>query len=392
MKRATTACLLSLLMVLTACDETGLDDHRLEDAGIDDVGDANLSIDDAEGEDDVSGEEDANGEDNKEDDLCKGIECGSDESCYRGVCYPHCDEDAPCGAEDRCYQGHCAPLDCDGVQCGQGENCHRGVCYDYCFDDAECGDERSCEDNVCVAKCDLPWGGGSIVHGDSVTAYQHSEVACGASCPSETRTCDDAILSGSYTHPGCAAQCAGCPTQTLNWGEHNCQASFSAADHDGSRTASNTRSGRNGSATYSCYNGNWLYMSSTCTPSSCSLPWGGSISHGQSVTAYQTSTVSCNTSCNSESRTCSYGSLSGSYSAGSCSESCADCSATSVSWWGANWHGGQSQCNGSLPSGVHQQVERVILDSGDGFEGEVEYLCDDGSWVQTDFSATCTHY
>jgi len=55
----------------------------------------------------------------------------------------------------------------------------------------------------------------------------------------------------------------------------------------------------------------------------CTLPWGGTIASGQSVTAYQT-TGGCGATCNSQTRTCTNGSLSGSYTKSSCSTSCTD--------------------------------------------------------------------
>lgn len=55
--------------------------------------------------------------------------------------------------------------------------------------------------------CNLPWGG-SINHNSSVTAYSASSVPCGSSCASvsETRTCVDGFLSGSYTNGSCSVQ------------------------------------------------------------------------------------------------------------------------------------------------------------------------------------------
>jgi len=98
--------------------------------------------------------------------------------------------------------------------------------------------------------CNLPWGG-TIGSGSIVTAYQtngHNN------CPSvsETRSCSNGVLSGSYTYATCSA------------------------------------------------------------PVSCPLPWGGTIANGASTTAYQTSTSS-NCASAAETRTCSNGTLSGSY-------------------------------------------------------------------------------
>ena len=66
-------------------------------------------------------------------------------------------------------------------------------------------------DNVTLSGCEcpLPWGG-TISHGQSVTAYQSSSVACGSTCVSQTRTCNDGALSGSYQHQSCSvASCGG---------------------------------------------------------------------------------------------------------------------------------------------------------------------------------------
>jgi hypothetical protein len=74
------------------------------------------------------------------------------------------------------------------------------------------------------------------------------------------------------------------------------------------------------STDYSCYaygyggsDGWHSYSLTVNAPASCSLPWGGTLAHGGSATAYQAATVSYGSSCSSETRTCSNGSLSGSY-------------------------------------------------------------------------------
>ncbi|MGE3975809.1 MAG: hypothetical protein AB7F59_14895 [Bdellovibrionales bacterium] len=109
--------------------------------------------------------------------------------------------------------------------------------------------------------CTPPWGG-NIAEGASATAYLSATVACGSSCTSQTRTCTAGVLSGSYTNSSCSVNaCA-----------------------------------------------------------SCSLPWGGSIGHGSSVTAWAGSGT-CGSPCSAQTRTCSNGSLSGSYTASSCSTS-----------------------------------------------------------------------
>lgn len=54
-------------------------------------------------------------------------------------------------------------------------------------------------------------------------------------------------------------------------------------------------------------------------PSSCALPWGGSIASGQSVTAYQSATVVSPATCQPQTRTCTNGTLSGTYTSQTCS-------------------------------------------------------------------------
>jgi len=45
-----------------------------------------------------------------------------------------------------------------------------------------------------------------VAHGDSVGAYESSIVGSNQSCQSETRVCDNGILSGSYTSSSCIAK------------------------------------------------------------------------------------------------------------------------------------------------------------------------------------------
>ncbi len=52
--------------------------------------------------------------------------------------------------------------------------------------------------NIFQRDCNLPWGG-YILHGDQVLAYSTST----GPCVSETRSCNDSVLSGSYTFRTC---------------------------------------------------------------------------------------------------------------------------------------------------------------------------------------------
>lgn len=134
-------------------------------------------------------------------------------------------------------------------------------------------DSNSCSTTLVVnSQCTAPWGS-TVTHGNSVTAYQASTVPYGSSCASETRTCNDGTLSGTYTYSSCSVN----------------------------------------------------------SPANCTLD-GATVAHGESRAFYSTQTAPSGQLCSSyaESRTCTNGTLSGSatYEFASCgctsSYSCSD--------------------------------------------------------------------
>jgi len=223
-----------------------------------------------------------------------------------------------------------------------GSIAHNGSVTAYSTSSPSCGtacssQTRTCTDSSlsgsygsqsCNTKCCLPWGG-EIANGASRTAYSTATVGCGGSCSSQTRTCSGTTLTGSYNYASCSVSaCAGC---SLPWGGSiGNGASVTAYQNSsvacGSSCNSQTRTCTNGSLSGS-------YANSGCSVGACgcNLPWGGSITNGQSRTAYASSSVSCGSSCSSQTRTCTNGSLSGSYNYGSCSVgSCSNCSLDGV--------------------------------------------------------------
>ena len=46
--------------------------------------------------------------------------------------------------------------------------------------------------------------GQTVAHGHTIKAFQYPTVEPGSICPSELRTCDNGILSGSFRHVACA--------------------------------------------------------------------------------------------------------------------------------------------------------------------------------------------
>ncbi len=151
--------------------------------------------------------------------------------------------------------------------------------------------------------------GGSINIGSSVNAY----VANIASpCTPQVRTCQaNGLLSNSGEYQTCASPC------TLPWG--------GSINPGTSVTAWLTSSGTCTSEQRTCNNGvlSGSYTFQTCTNAPCTLPWGGTIVHGASVTAYLYTKQSptCSTS---QTRTCNNGTLSGSYT----NQTCTSCAGT----------------------------------------------------------------
>ncbi|SCZ34063.1 hypothetical protein [Afifella marina] len=161
--------------------------------------------------------------------------------------------------------------------------------------------------------CDLPWGS-TLSDGQNVTAYQTASVPFGSNCVSETRSCTGGELSGSYTHQTCNAEApSNC---TLPWGGTISHGSSVTAYQSptvpfGNNCVSQIRTCSNGTLSGS-------YSNSSCTVApgaSCTLPWGGTISHGSGVTAYQYADQSCG---NTQTRGCFDGTLSGTYMNQSC--------------------------------------------------------------------------
>ncbi len=82
----------------------------------------------------------------------------------------------------------------------------------FAADSAETGTIVSCSEGyetdgtACVPKsCDF--GGQTVAHGASVTAYQTASVTLPSVCASETRTCSLGVLSGTYANASCVQSC-----------------------------------------------------------------------------------------------------------------------------------------------------------------------------------------
>jgi len=64
----------------------------------------------------------------------------------------------------------------------------------------------SCAVQSTASATSCSFNGQTIASGQTVTAYQTSSVASGSQCASESRTCTNVVLSGSYAYASCAVQ------------------------------------------------------------------------------------------------------------------------------------------------------------------------------------------
>jgi len=162
--------------------------------------------------------------------------------------------------------------------------------------------------------CTLPWGG-SITSGSSSTAFSTATVSFGSSCTSESRSCLNTVLSGSYQFDTCNVLAA--DSCTTPWS--------TTVAHTGTVTAYlNATDDPCVSEVRTCTDGSLsgTYSNSACSAANdCTTPWATTVTNGASTTAYENAIV-VSGSCVSESQLCTNGALSGSYTNSSCSVGC----------------------------------------------------------------------
>lgn len=290
---------------------------------------------------------------------------GSAGSClFNGQTYAH-------GQSVTAYQSSTVPY---GQSCvSQQRTCNNGTMsgsYQY----------GSCNPNSAQA---CLFNGQTVAHGQSVTAYASSTVAYGQTCSSQSRTCNNGTLSGSYSYsscnPGSAASCY-LGGQTIAHGQ-SILAYLNAAPPAGQQCSSQYRTCTNGVLSGS-------YQNLSCTPqqaASCSFN-GQTIPNGGSVTAYASSSVPYGQSCQAQTRQCVNGSLSGSYQYSTCSpQSAASCYYPGGTLtWGVNnacsvYAGAITVANGGTTS---------YNSLAAGGQGSVAFSCSNGNFQL--ISQTCT--
>jgi hypothetical protein len=260
------------------------------------------------------------------------------------------------------------------VACGSSCDSLERVCEDGTLTGSAEYAHEACSVERCPTGCGLPWGG-TIGAGESVTAYAAPSVACGATCASQRRTCEDSTLSGSYSHETCTPRPCGCE---LPWGGtiadgQTVEAYRADREACGGQCTSQTRTCDDGAL-----NGTYLYYSCRVDPCprACELPWGGTIEHGASATAYQAASVGCGESCSSQERVCNDGQLTGSYSHQQCQEQA--CGSCRLPW------GGEI---------AHAQVVTAYAEASVSCDGQCrseERTCRDGTLTGNYPAQSCT--
>lgn len=218
------------------------------------------------------------------------------------------------------------------------------------------------------AACSAPWGG-QIVHGETVNAFRAASVPYGQSCASEARTCSDGSLSGSNLNqyasctvepqvlainpfplgsalevnrnttpssnqaqvtgftgaitfnvsasPGASyairrCTAGGCPTNSAwgNWTNNSSSFTLSPGNWFQVRLTSPDY-GEAATVTVTALGHSETFTVTTRAAATCTTPWGATLQHGASVTAFNKDVARFNETCQSASRTCNDGALQG---------------------------------------------------------------------------------
>lgn len=155
-----------------------------------------------------------------------------------------------------------------------------------------------------------------IEHGRNVPAFQNSSSSSTSVCTSQLRQCTNGVLSGSYAFSSCTST-----SNTLSC--HFGGRTYAHAETATAYLNSNVPFGQICiSQVRQCLNGvmSGFYPQTACTPGTalnCQFN-GRTLTSGETVTAFQTSTVPYGNTCGSQIRTCRNGQLDGSYNYSSC--------------------------------------------------------------------------
>lgn len=154
-----------------------------------------------------------------------------------------------------------------------------------------------------------------LANGFAVTAYKTSTVNADEQCVSETRLCSGGGLTGSYNYSSCVPERASACLFNGKTILHNQSiiAYQKSSVSNGSTCVSQSRICSNG-----ILSGAYSYSSCSVNQKSSCLFDGKTIAHSTAIQAYKYSSVGFSETCISESRICDNGALSGSFTFGSC--------------------------------------------------------------------------
>lgn len=166
---------------------------------------------------------------------------------------------------------------------------------------------------------------GSIPHNGTDTKWAQSPT-CGTACTSETETCNNGVIppfGAGYTYTS-QSSCPVTTCYTYAWKTTEYGAcSAVQCGTQGVQTRNVTCTRNDGTTVGDSYCGgekpDTTKVCSARSCYSCSLPWGGTVAHKESIAAYSSASVNCGASCTPETRTCNDGQLSGSFTNQSCS-------------------------------------------------------------------------
>ncbi len=252
---------------------------------------------------------------------CWTFACGKKDGCQPSVFLEgaSCQDGNPCTVNDTCVSGQIkgclgTPVDVDDANPCTDDYCDNGTVHHDPIDGAACdanGTPGTCQGGLCVAQgtigCPDDIDDGNPCTQDSCAdgVIEHAPLT-GTSCSvgGQVGTCD-------------AGNCVIAPPCPTDIDDGNPCTDDSCTDgvvtHAPlSGPACVTASGQDGT----CQSGQCVANA----PTSCALPWGGTLMNGQSTVAYEEPSVPCGQSCVSEVRICNAGQLSGSFAYSSCAE------------------------------------------------------------------------
>ena len=173
---------------------------------------------------------------------------------------------------------------------------------------------ESADENIVSVGSSCNFAGGTVPNGGNVIAFRNDTVAFGESCASQRRICSNGQLSGSYAYKSCYVDACFFDGDLYTNGQ-SVVAYQNVTVPLGSTCVSQTRTCNNGYLSGS-------YSFSTCNeakPMACFFN-NSTLQHGDSIAAYATASVLEGGNCLSQIRTCQNGVLSGSYNFKVCEE------------------------------------------------------------------------